>query len=635
MNDSERILFVDDEPRFCESLSQVLSLSGYDVTVAHTGNEAVELLAQNTFDLLLLDVVLPDMLGYQIMDSLKDKDFGTATIMLTGKATVETAVESLKKGAYDYLKKPVNHELLFSTIGQAMKHGRLEKALKVSEERSKTLADASWEGIVIHSNGKMLEANKQFFEMCGYQPAELLGKQILGKVLSATVIPDVSLRIKNKTFGCYKSLGLKKDGTEFPIEISSRRIPYKGEEAHVCAIRDISQRVKADQEKLELQKQLAIAGKMETLGLMAGSVAHDLNNILSGIVSLPEMLLMQMEEDSEYRDTIQLIRDAGKEAASVVSDLITVARGATAEKDVCNLNTVVESLIRKIKKNKLDPRVENIAINVYCDAGSPNSYCSVVHINKVLMNLIGNAAEEMGGKGTLVVRTKNVFVEKPHLGYEPVKTGKYIVVSVTDSGSGIKEEDLKKIFEPFYSKKVMEKSGTGLGLAIVWNAVHDHKGFIDLKSDESGTTFDLYFPTTETAIKNEMAQSSVSNIVGNEESVLVIDDQKTQQEIARKILTALGYKVHTVTSGEEAIAFIKKNQVDLLILDMIMKEGLDGRETYEEILKINPKQRAIIASGFAENNEVEQTIILGASQFIKKPYTVTQIGLAVKQALSK
>lgn len=633
MNDSGRILFVDDEPRFCESLSQVLSLSGYDVTVAHTGNEAVALLEQNTFDLLLLDVVLPDMLGYQIMDSLKDEDFGTATIMLTGKGTVETAVEALKKGAYDYLKKPVNHELLFSTIGQAIKHGRLEKALKVSEERSKTLADASWEGIVIHSQGRMLDANKQFFEMCGYPPAELLGKQILEKVLAATAIPDVSLRIKNKTFGCYKSLGLKKDGTEFPVEISSRHITYKGEEARVCAIRDISQRVKADQEKLQLKKQLAIASKMETLGLMAGSVAHDLNNILSGIVTLPELLLVQMGEDDEYHDTIQLIREAGKEAASVVSDLMTVARGATAEKDVCNLNTVVENLITKIKKQKLDPRVEDIAINVNCEAGFPNSYCSVVHINKVLMNLIGNAAEEMEGKGTIVVRTRNIFVEEPHLGYETVETGEYIVVSVTDSGSGIEEDDLKKIFEPFYSKKVMGRSGTGLGLAIVWNAVHDHGGYIDLKSDENGTTFDLYFPTTEAGIKNEVAQTSVSNFEGSGESVLVIDDQRVQQEIARKILTALGYTVHTVASGEEAISFIKMNQVDLLVLDMIMDDGLDGRETYEEILKINPKQRAIIASGFAENNEVEQTIILGASQFIKKPYTLTQIGQAVKQAL--
>jgi len=514
-----------------------------------------------------------------------------------------------------------------------MKHSRLEKELKISEERSKTLAEASWEGIAIHSNGRLLDGNEQFFEMFGYQPAELLDKEIPEKILSGTVIAEVSLRIKKKIFGCYKSLGLRKDGTEFPIEISSRRITYKGEEARVCAIRDISQRVRADQEKLELQKQLAITSKMETLGLMAGSVAHDLNNILSGIVTLPELLLMQMGDEHEYRDTIQLIQEAGKEAASVVSDLITVARGATAEKEVCNLNTVVESLITKIKKKQMDRRLEGVAINVCCEPGLPNSYCSVVHINKVLMNLIGNAAEEMEGKGTIVVRTKNVFVEEPRLGYEIIEAGEYIVVSITDSGSGIKEEDIKKIFEPFYSKKAIGRSGTGLGLAIVWNTVHDHDGFIDLTSDESGTTFDLYFPTTKAGVRSESSQLSISNFKGNGESILVIDDQEKQQEIARKILTALGYKAYTVGSGEEAIAYIKQYPVDLLILDMIMNKGINGRKTYEEILKINPKQKAIIASGFAENNEVKQTIILGASQFVRKPYALTQIGQAVRQAL--
>lgn len=633
MNDSARILLVDDEPRFCESLSQILSLSGYNVTISYTGKEAVGLLEHNTFDLLLLDVVLPDMPGYQIMDSLKDEGLATATIMLTGNATVETAVEALKKGAYDYLKKPLDHELLFNTIRKAMKHSRLEKELKISEERSKTLAEASWEGIAIHSNGRLLDGNKQFFEMFGYQPVELLDKEIPENVLFVTAISELSSRIKNKTFGCYKSLGRRKDGTEFPVEISSRRLTYKGEEACVCAIRDISQRVRADQEKLELQKQLAITSKMETLGLMAGSVAHDLNNILSGMVTLPELLLMQMGDEHEYRDTVQLILEAGREAASVVSDLITVARGATAEKDVCNLNTVIENFITKIKKTQLDPRLEGIVINVCCEPGLPNSFCSVVHINKVLMNLIGNAAEEMEGEGTIVVHTRKVFVEEPFLGYEIIEAGEYSVVSITDSGSGIKEEDFEKIFEPFYSKKAMGRSGTGLGLAIVWNTVHDHDGFVDLKSDASGTTFDLYFPTTKAVIRSENSHSFISNFKGNGESILVVDDQEKQQEIARKLLTALGYKAYTVGSGEEAIAYIKKHQVDLLILDMIMNEGINGRETYEEILKINPKQKAIIASGFAENNEVAQTIVLGASQFVKKPYALTQIGQAVRRAL--
>lgn len=634
MNDSIRILLVDDEPRFCESLAQILSLSGYRVTIAQSGDEAVELLKRNVFDLLLLDVDLPDMLGYQIMDSLKDENFGAATIMLTGHATVETAIEALKKGAYDYLKKPVDHDLLFNTIDKAIKHSRLEKALRISEERSKTLSEASWEGIVIHSNGRLLDANRQFFDMFGYQTHELLGKQILNKIFSLESIPEVSLRIKNEMFGSHEAIGVKKDGTKFPIETSSRYMEYLGKKVRVCAILDITERVKADQEKLELQKQLAIANKMETLGLMAGSVAHDLNNILSGIVTLPELLLLQMGNDHEHSETIKNIQTAGKEAASVVSDLITVARGATAEKSVCNLNTLIEKYMVNIKGKKKDPRLEGIALKLNCEPGLSNSYCSVVHINKVLMNLIGNAAEEMEGKGTVVVSTKNVSIQQPFFGYETVEVGEYVVISVTDDGPGITQEDVKKIFEPFYSKKIMGRSGTGLGLAIVWNTIHDHGGFIDVKSDGNGTTFDLYFPTTKDAVEKEIALPSIEKYRGYGEKILVVDDQKKQQAIASNLLNGLGYKTDVVDSGEEAVAYIKQHSVDLILLDMIMGSGINGRKTYEEILKIHPKQRALIASGFAENGEVKQTLLLGANQFIKKPYTLTQMGLAVKQALS-
>ena len=635
MNDPTHILLVDDEPRFCESLARILSLSGFLVTIALRGDEAVGLLAKKNFDLLLLDVELPDMLGYQIMDCLNGKNFDAVTIMLTGNATVETAIEALKKGAYEYLKKPVDHDLLFNTIDKAIKHAQLEKALRISEDRLTTFTDATWEGIVIHEHGILLDANNQFFDMFGYHESELLGKPMLDKIISENSLINVKSRVYNDIFGSYKSLGLKKDGTEFPIESNCRPIDYQGREVRVCAIRDISERVRADQEKLELQKQLAISNKMETLGLMAGSVAHDLNNILSGIVTLPELLLMQIGKDHEYSDTIKIIQDAGKEAASVVSDLITVARGATAEKHVCNLNTLIEKYLENIKIKKLDPRLKDITIKLNCEPGLSNSYCSVMHINKVLMNLIGNAAEEMEGKGELVVSTKNITFEQPFFGYETIDVGDYVLISITDNGSGISAEDIQKIFEPFYSKKIMGSSGTGLGLAIVWNTVHDHGGFIDLKSDNNGTTFDLYFPTTKDAIKDVNGLPSIEKYKGHGEEILVIDDQKKQQQIASTLLDGFGYKTCSVGSGEEAIAYLKTHSVDLIILDMIMNKGINGRATYEEILKIHPQQRALIASGFAENEEVKQTLLLGASQFIKKPYTLTQMGLAVKQALSE
>ncbi len=635
MNVPIRILLVDDEPRFCESLAEILSSSGYLVTSAQTGKEAVQLLSENVFDLLLLDIVLPDMPGYQIIDSQKEKNFGIPAIMLTGYASMETAIESLRKGAYDYLKKPIDHELLFKTIDKAIQHSCLITALRISEERLRTLAEASWEGIVIHENGVLVDANNQFYKMFGYRAGELFGQQIVDKIFSTSSRDEVTERIQYKIFGSHQVTGVRKDGTEFPIEASSRDLTYRGKSVRVCALRDITERVRDEQEKLELQRQLAISSKMETLGMMAGSVAHDLNNILSGIVTLPELLLMKMDSTDKRRELITLIHEAGKEAASVVADLITVARGATAEKQACKLNKFIEHHVATIQEKEADSLLNDIEIRLNCEPGLANIHCSVVHLNKVLMNLIGNAAEAIEGKGIITISTKNVSVQCPFGGYEQIAAGKYVFISVTDDGPGIKEEDVKRIFEPFYSKKVMGRSGTGLGLAIVWNTVHDHGGFLDVKSDGDGTSFELYFPMTEEVAEEEQNLPSIKDYRGNGEKILVVDDQKNQQKIACNLLESLGYTTDTADNGEKAIDYVKSHSVDLIVLDMIMEPGINGRETYEEILKINPRQKALIASGFAENDEVKQTIRLGASQFVKKPYALARMGLAVKQALAR
>ena len=635
MNVPIRILLVDDEPRFCESLAEILSSSGYLVTTAQTGKEAVQLLSENVFDLLLLDIVLPDMPGYLIMDNLKDENFGIPAIMLTGYASMETAIESLRKGAYDYLKKPIDHELLFKTIDKAIQHSCLITALRISEERLRTLAEASWEGIVIHENGVLVDANNQFYKMFGYRAGELFGQQIVDKIFSASSRGEVTERIQNKIFGSHQVTGVRKDGTEFPIEASSRDLTYRGKSVRACAVRGVTERVRDEQEKLELQRQLAISSKMETLGMMAGFVAHDLNNILSGIVTLPELLLTQMDSTDKRREVITLIHEAGKEAASVVSDLITVARGATAEKQACKLNNLIEHHVSTIQEIEADSLLKDIEIRLNCEPGLSNIHCSVVHLNKVLMNLIGNAAEAIEGKGIITISTKNVSVKCTFGGYEQIAAGKYVFISVTDDGPGIKEEDVKRIFEPFYSKKVMGRSGTGLGLAIVWNTVHDHGGFLDVKSDGDGTSFELYFPMTEEVAEEEQKVPSINDYRGNGEKILVVDDQKNQQKIACKLLESLGYTTDTADSGEKAIDYVKSHSVDLIVLDMIMEPGINGRKTYEEILKINPGQKALIASGFAENDEVKQTLRLGASQFVKKPYALARMGLAVKQALAR
>jgi len=633
MEQSQHILLVDDEVRFGETLRQILSFYGYQVTVATSGREAVSLLDNYTFDLALLDVELPDMYGYEVIDAIKENNRFLIPIMLTGNGSLDTAIQALRKGVYDYLKKPVDSDLLLKTIEKAFKHKQLEKALRASDERFKILADASLEGIAIHDNGILIEANQQFFTLFGYEENELLHTNILEKLITPQSFVALQTRICNGEVGFHESTGLKKDGTTFPIESNSRYMEYHDKKVRVCAIRDISTRIKAEQEKIKLLEKLAMANKIETLGLMAGSIAHDLNNILSGIVTYPEIILAQMDASDKHRKSIEFIRDTGKRAAAVVSDLLTVTRGAKAPKKICNLNTLIENHLGSIEHQTMASQFPKVKFETHLADDLLNMSCSDIHLSKVLMNLINNAFEAIDQKGAIVLSTTNKILDTPFKEYEYINTGEYVVLTISDNGTGIPEHALTKIFEPFYSKKKMGRSGTGLGLAIVWSTVHDHNGYITVHSDEKGTTFELFFPATRKNPAEIPSGISMNAYKGHGESILIVDDQENQRTIAYNLLNELNYQPFAVGSGEEAVTYLQQNKADLVLLDMIMEPGINGRETYEQILTFNPGQKAIIASGFSEDEEVGKIHELGVIQFVKKPYSIDQIGIAIKQTL--
>ena len=216
-----------------------------------------------------------------------------------------------------------------------------------------------------------------------------------------------------------------------------------------------------------------------------------------------------------------------------------------------------------------------------------------------------------------------------------IKAGDFVVLEVKDNGLGIAIEDLNRIFEPFYTKKAMGRSGTGLGMAVVWGTVHDHDGYIDIESTEGlGTTFTLYFPVIRAEI-TDREMVPVEEYLGNRETILVVDDVREQRDIAATILSKLNYSVATASNGQEAVAHVQEKAVDLVVLDMIMDPGIDGLETYQRIKALAPDQKAIIASGYSETHRVKEAIKLGAGKYIRKPYTLEKIGLAVRDELGK
>lgn len=396
---------------------------------------------------------------------------------------------------------------------------------------------------------------------------------------------------------------------------------------------EINERMRADEAKKELEERLARSQKMEALGLLAGGVAHDLNNVLCGTVSYPDLLLMELPPDSPMRKPIETIRESGCKAAAIVQDLLTLARRGITQTSVMNLNDeIIREYLESPEHLKLAQGHENISIETFLDEDLLNIRGSSVHLKKTVMNLVINAIEAQPYGGRIIISTANRYVDKPIQGYDSVKEGDYVVLKISDRGVGIAEEDIKRIFEPFYTKKVMGRSGTGLGMAVVWGTMQDHNGYIHVKSSPgNGTTFELFFPVTRDETPQLRKSVPVEDYLGNKEKILVIDDIEEQREIAVRILKKLNYEAVAVAGGEEAVEYLRKNSADLLLLDMIMDPGIDGLETYRKVIKLHPGQKAVIASGFAENSRVREAQKLGVGRYIKKPYTIENLGIAIKE----
>jgi PAS domain S-box-containing protein len=404
----------------------------------------------------------------------------------------------------------------------------------------------------------------------------------------------------------------------------------------LCIGNDITELKRSSQEKEELQAQLQRAQKMEAIGTLAGGVAHDLNNILSGIVSYPELLLMDLKADSPLRQPILTIQKSGEKAAAIVQDLLTLARRGVEATEVINLNDIVSEYLLSPEHAKLEMNHPNVNIERHLDENLLNILGSPVHLSKTIMNLVSNAAEAMLDGGTTVITTENRHIDKLISGFDDINKGDYATLTVKDTGIGISPQDIERIFEPFYTKKTMGRSGTGLGMAVVWGTVKDHRGYIDITSMEGqGTEISLYFPITRKMFYPEAEIASIQELMGTGETILVVDDIEAQRQIASEMLEKLGYRVTTVSSGEEAVAYLNEHRTDLLVLDMIMEPGIDGLETYREILKICPGQKSIIASGYSESVRVKEALELGAGTYVKKPYLMEKIGRAIRAELER
>jgi signal transduction histidine kinase len=398
---------------------------------------------------------------------------------------------------------------------------------------------------------------------------------------------------------------------------------------------EIEERKLAQQERLRLESELLRAEKMELLGRLAGGVAHDLNNVLSGIVSYPDLLLHTLSQESEMRGPLQNIRRAGKRAAVIVQDLLTLARRGISLRENAQLNDIILAHLQSPEFITLQGKYPDVTVELRLAPDLQYISGSPVHLEKAVMNLLLNSFEAIEKAGTVFITTENRYVDTTIQGYETTIPGKYVVLIISDDGKGIPAENLDMIFEPFFSSKVMGRSGTGLGMTVVWGTIKDHGGYLDVKSSPgNGTTITVFLPAQEDLQAPRIASGPQTLVRGKGETILLVDDDIHQRVLGNNILTTLGYRVESVASGEEAVDYLQDHSADLVLLDMIMEPGMDGLDTYRRILEIRPHQKVIIVSGYSETERIKDALKLGVGGYLKKPYTLEKIAFTIHKELT-
>ena len=567
-------------------------------------------------------------------------------------AILRQGMDRMARGDYDYQFDEVRHEELvgiarrFSTMAEKIRERedslqkevierkRAEEKIRESDARTRAILDAIPDILYqFDRDGRLVDVRGD--------PDNLTTTPDLciGCTLERFMPGDIARSFLKQLARTFRTRGVRI--FEYQLAAKGGRVHYEcrlvavSDNLALGMVRNITEQVNGAAENRRLLDQLQRAQKMEAIGMLAGGVAHDLNNILSGLVSYPELILMDLPPESPLQNPIRTIQRSGERAANIVQDLLTLARRGVSVTETVDLNQIIREYLSSPEYQTL--RIHHPGVQLVPDlsedlmviSGSP------LHLTKTVMNLVANAAEATVGEGIIHVETANRYIDTPIKGYDDIEEGDYVVLKVTDNGIGISNEDINRIFEPFYTKKVMGRSGTGLGMAVVWGTVKDHRGYIDIQSRlEQGTTVTIHLPAAKEQRLQAAEPESAANMGGNGERILVVDDVEEQREIATEMLVRLGYVVASVPSGEAAVEHVDRHPVDLLVLDMIMDPGIDGLETYRRIIDRHPGQLAVITSGFSESERVFEARRLGAGAYVKKPYRMETIARAVKTVLN-
>jgi len=501
-----------------------------------------------------------------------------------------------------------------------------EEALRESEERYRLLVENANEAIFIIEAGIVKFPNFKTGEMTGYSEDEL------SKIPFKNLIhPDdremVLERRRKRLLGekppsIYSFRMINKSGGELLVQINTVLINWEGKPATINFIRDIT-------EQKRLEAQLQQAEKMEAIGTLAGGIAHDFNNLLMGIQGRTSLMMSDTDSSHPNDEHLKGIEDYVKSAAELTNQLLAFARGGKYEARPTDLNKLVKSQNRMFGRTR-----KEITIRGKYEEDLWSAEVDQGQIEQVLLNFYVNAWQSMPGGGNLYIQTENVTLEENHIKPFEVAPGRYVKVSVTDTGVGMDEAIQQRIFDPFFTTKEMGR-GTGLGLASTYGIIKNHGGFIDVYSEKGkGSTFNLYLPASGKKVIEEVKLSK--DVLKGAGTVLLVDDEDIIIDVGKPMLDKLGYKTLIAGSGKDAIEIYKskKDQIDIVILDMIMPE-MGGGDAYDKLRKINPEIKVLLSSGYSVDGQATEILERGCDGFVQKPFNMKDLTQKIRGILDK
>jgi PAS domain S-box-containing protein len=593
--------------------------------------------------IVFVNKAFEQLTGYRVEEVL-----GKSPRFLQGEKTDPLALSEIRQALAE--RRPIKHQFInysksgkeywvemelvpvFNAAGQCTHFAGIQRDVteaRKTESRLRRLMDSNVQGIFFwRDTGEITQANDAFLTLVGYSREDLEAGQVNWSVITPPEYADADRRAleqiaAQKICAPYEKEYIRKDGARVPILLGSALFEDSPSEG-VCFVLDLTERKK-------LEHQFLRAQRMESIGTLAGGVAHDLNNILSPIMMAIEILKLSAT-DPQNKMILDTLETTAKRGADIVRQVLSFARGMEGERvevQATHLLKDIESIVRDTFPKNIHLEI-NIAREVWTIVGDPTQ------LHQILLNLCVNARDAMPNGGNLAIAVENSLIDEHYAAMNiQAKPGRFVMISVTDTGVGIPADVIDKIFEPFFTTKEIGK-GTGLGLSTVLAIVKSHDGFVNVYSEPGrGTTLKVYLPAIKVspgALTRDTQRIELPR--GNGETILVVDDESSVLTITCQTLEAFGYRVLTATDGAEAVAVYAARQGDIAaVLTDMMMPVMDGSALIRALLRLNPAVKIIAASGLKSNGAESKTGEYGAKHFLMKPYTARTLLKALRTVL--